>query len=125
MLSENQWWAYLDNSKPKDLRQLLKNYALTSAFDSLLDMSGLWAKFQLGALHRLLALKCDEVRLYPLCPLYSQFLTRILGNDSLLGSRQENMGFYTKVWTNHLTVLSRRFRHCRKTGDPLPKIFRF
>ncbi|KAF2650673.1 hypothetical protein K491DRAFT_666825 [Lophiostoma macrostomum CBS 122681] len=59
-LSENQWWAYLDKSKPKDLRQLLKNQLLASAFGSLVDMPGLWAKLQLGALHRLLALKCVE-----------------------------------------------------------------
>lgn len=61
-LSENQWWAYIDNSKPKDLRQLLKNRPLAAAFESLVDMPGLWAKLQLGALHRLLVLKCDEVR---------------------------------------------------------------
>lgn len=61
-LSENQWWAYMDNSKPKDLRQLLKNRLLASAFGCLVDMPGLWAKIQLGALHRLLALKCVEVR---------------------------------------------------------------
>ena len=60
-LSENQWWAYLDNSKPKDLRQLLKNRPLSTAIEVLVDMPGLWARCQLGALHRLLALKCDEV----------------------------------------------------------------
>lgn len=43
-LSENQWWAYIDNSKPKDLRQLLKNRPLATAFESLVDMPGLWAK---------------------------------------------------------------------------------
>lgn len=61
-LLENQWWAYIDNSKPKNLRQLLKNRPLAAAFESLVDMPGLWAKLQLGALHRLLAVKCDEVR---------------------------------------------------------------
>jgi hypothetical protein len=60
-LSENQWWAYLDNSKPKDLHQLLKDRLLASAFESLVEMPGLWGKLQLGALHRLLALKCSEV----------------------------------------------------------------
>ena len=61
-LSENQWWAYIDNSKPKDLRQLLKNRPLATAFESLVNMPGLSAKLQLGALHRLLVLKCAEVR---------------------------------------------------------------
>jgi hypothetical protein len=63
--AENRWWARLDNSKPKDLRQLVKRETLISAFDKLIDMPGLWVKVQLGALHRLLALKCDEVRVLP------------------------------------------------------------
>ncbi|KAH9873409.1 hypothetical protein IAQ61_004032, partial [Plenodomus lingam] len=58
--AENRWWARLDKSKPKDLRQLLKRHKLASAFDALIDFPGLWAKIQLGALHRLLTLKCDE-----------------------------------------------------------------
>jgi hypothetical protein len=65
VLSENQWWACLDNSKLRNLRQLLKNGPLTSAFDSLMDMPGLWTNVRLGALNRLLALKCDEVRHRP------------------------------------------------------------
>lgn len=59
--AERKWWARLDNSKPKDLRQLFKRREIISGFDRLLEMPGLWAKVQLGALHRLLTLKCDEV----------------------------------------------------------------
>jgi hypothetical protein len=59
--SELRWWSLLDNSKPKDLRQLIKRKNLIAAFDDLRHMPGLWSKVQLGALHRLLALKCDEV----------------------------------------------------------------
>jgi hypothetical protein len=59
--SENRWWACLQKSKLKDLRQLLKRRDLVFAFDGLIDMPGLWTKVQIGALHRLLALKCDEV----------------------------------------------------------------
>ena len=60
--SEDRWWACLDRSKLKDLRQLTKRRQIIAAFDELIDMPGLWAPIQLGALHRLLALKCDEVR---------------------------------------------------------------
>ncbi|KAF1840100.1 uncharacterized protein K460DRAFT_399124 [Cucurbitaria berberidis CBS 394.84] len=58
--AENRWWSRLDKSKPKDLRQLLKRTKLALKFDALIDMPGLWAKVQIGALHRLLVLKCDE-----------------------------------------------------------------
>ncbi|KAF2278978.1 uncharacterized protein EI97DRAFT_413974, partial [Westerdykella ornata] len=58
--SENRWWTYLDNSKPKDLRQLIKHKNLISAFDALVDIPGLWSKVHLGSLHRLLKLRCDE-----------------------------------------------------------------
>jgi hypothetical protein len=59
--AENRWWACLDKSKLRDLRQVLKKKELAAAFDALIDMPGLWARIQLGALQRLLALKCDEV----------------------------------------------------------------
>lgn len=60
--AEDRWWAHLDKSKPKDLRQLMKNPQIMSAFDALVKLPGIWDKIQLGALHRLLAMKCDEVR---------------------------------------------------------------
>ncbi|KAH7551129.1 hypothetical protein BM1_10003 [Bipolaris maydis] len=68
--AERKWWARLHNSKPKDLRQLFKRRELISGFDKLLEMPGLWSKVQLGALHRLLTLKCDEEM--------SHYLSRIL-----------------------------------------------
>ncbi|KAG9382793.1 repeatdomain containing protein [Pyrenophora tritici-repentis] len=55
-----RWWSCLEKSKPKDLRQLFRRPSLAAGFDALIDMPGLWAKLQLGALHRLLVLKCDE-----------------------------------------------------------------
>ncbi|CAI6337035.1 unnamed protein product [Periconia digitata] len=58
--SENLWWSYLDHSKPKDLSQLLNKESMASAFDSLIEIPGLWAGVRLGTLQRLLALKCDE-----------------------------------------------------------------
>jgi hypothetical protein len=60
-VAEDRWWACLDKSKPRDLRQLLKRPKLISAFDRLIDMPGLWQGVQIGALHRLLVLKCEEV----------------------------------------------------------------
>lgn len=61
--SEQKWWARLTKTKQKDVQQLLKNHSdLTHAFDSLIDMPGLWYPVQLGTLHRLLTLRCNEVR---------------------------------------------------------------
>jgi hypothetical protein len=59
--AQTRWWSRLEKSKPKDLRQLLRRHTLAAGFDALIDMPGLWARLQLGALHRLLVLKCDEV----------------------------------------------------------------
>ncbi|KAI1537805.1 ATPase [Pyrenophora tritici-repentis] len=58
--AQKRWWSRLEKSKPKDLRQLFRRPTLTVGFDALIDMPGLWPKLQLGALHRLLVLKCDE-----------------------------------------------------------------
>lgn len=59
---ENRWWARLSKTKQKDLQQLLKNPHYRSVFDSLLPWPGLWQSVKLGSLHRLLTMKCDEVR---------------------------------------------------------------
>lgn len=79
--AQKRWWSLLEKSKPKDLRQLFRRPLLAAGFDALIDMLGLWAKLQLGALHRLLVLKCDEVCVH-LDTLLS-FLIRI-GNNALL-----------------------------------------
>ncbi|PVH95990.1 hypothetical protein DM02DRAFT_536228, partial [Periconia macrospinosa] len=57
---ENVWWARLTDGKRRDLRQLIKNKALILAFDSLLEFPGLWEPIQLGTLHRLHGLRCEE-----------------------------------------------------------------
>jgi hypothetical protein len=81
--AEKRWWSHLEKSKPKDLRQLLKRSSLAAGFDALIDMPGLWSSLQLGALHRLLGLKCDEVCI--LSGMIRNPLTRI-GNDAVFGS---------------------------------------
>ncbi|KAK6436022.1 hypothetical protein LTR95_007786 [Oleoguttula sp. CCFEE 5521] len=58
--NENKWWARLTVSKRKDLRQLLRDHRFITAFDNLLPWVGLWEPVQLGTLHRLLTMKCDE-----------------------------------------------------------------
>lgn len=59
---ENKWWAWLSETKTKDLRQLLRDERYVKAFDDLLPWRGLWEVIRLGSLHRLLTMKCDEVR---------------------------------------------------------------
>jgi hypothetical protein len=60
--NELKWWARLTETKRKDLKQLMRDTRYASAFDSMLPWPGLWAPVKLGSLHRLLCLKCDEVR---------------------------------------------------------------
>jgi hypothetical protein len=86
--AEKRWWSCLEKSKPKDLRQLFRRPSLAAGFDALIDMPGLWAKLQLGALHRLLVLKCDEVRIH--LDTARSFLISI-GNDALLRSYRKSV----------------------------------
>ena len=61
--AEKKWWARLDSkSKRGHLTRLLKNNELAEAFHALLDYPGLWSDFQLGTLHRILPMRCDEVK---------------------------------------------------------------
>jgi hypothetical protein len=61
--AENKWWARLTLGKTKDLQRLLKNQSLAEAFERLVDFPGFWSTVQLGTLHRILPLRCNEVRL--------------------------------------------------------------
>jgi Protein of unknown function (DUF3723) len=57
-----KWQARLSASKRKDVRQLHERYPhLAEAFDSLLPVVGLWAAVEIGALHRILPIRCPEV----------------------------------------------------------------
>jgi hypothetical protein len=94
--SENRWWACLDKSKLRDLRQVLKKKELIAAFDALIDMPGLWVKLQLGALQRLLALKCDEV--ITLLDLMCFKRLTALGDDRLPSSCCSDLEQYLEVW---------------------------
>lgn len=55
--------ANLTHGKSKELTQLLSDDRFAAAFYALVDFPGLWRPIQLGTLHRLLTLKCEEVRL--------------------------------------------------------------
>jgi Protein of unknown function (DUF3723) len=61
MLAEMRWWAHLTDSKPKDLKQFLGHKTFPSAFDKLLVIPGLWDGLKIGVLHKIIAMKCDQV----------------------------------------------------------------
>ena len=101
--AEKRWWSRLEKSKPKDLRQLFRRPLLAASFDALIDMPGLWAKVQLGALHRLLVLKCDEVRVY--MDKARSFLISI-GNDALLRPCRKSVEKNLTLRRHNATFLS-------------------
>ena len=101
--AEKRWWSRLEKSKPKDLRQLFRRPSLIASFDALIDMPGLWAKLQLGALHRLLVLKCDEVRVY--MDKARSFLISI-GNDALLRPCRKSVEKNLTLRRHNATFLS-------------------
>jgi hypothetical protein len=55
---EMRWWACLKGNRTKNLKGLLRNYELTAAFDSLLDIPGLDDGMMLTMLYTIMALKC-------------------------------------------------------------------
>lgn len=58
---ELRWWARLRGCRTKNLKALLRSIEFAAAFDSLLDIPGLWNGFQLTTLHKILSLRSDEV----------------------------------------------------------------
>ncbi|PGG98898.1 hypothetical protein GX51_06545 [Blastomyces parvus] len=59
---EERWKSRLSSNKAKRLRQLSSpaHVDVRAAFDALLAIPGLWNGMNLGSLHRVLALNCDE-----------------------------------------------------------------
>lgn len=59
----SKWQARLSKSKLKDVKILAARYpSVMGRLDALLPLVGLWASLQLGTLHRLLSLNCEEIR---------------------------------------------------------------
>lgn len=75
-IAEQRWWARLSPTKRKDLKHLLKNRGFRNAFDALLGFPGLWRPIKLGTLHRLHALKCDEVSVILPSHIYRRLIDR-------------------------------------------------
>jgi hypothetical protein len=65
-IAENQWWAALEcvpnAKKGKYLRSFLEHQSFPRAFDALLPIGGILTDMKIGVLHKLLAMRCDEVR---------------------------------------------------------------
>lgn len=59
--ARSYWLNELSSTKRNDVRQLIKNRRYTTIFDPIRDIPGLFANIQLGQLHRLLGMGCDEV----------------------------------------------------------------
>ena len=59
-----RWWARLAAAarrKKQNLRRLLRHPAYTAAFDCQLQIPGLAEGMNLGVLHTMFAMRCDEV----------------------------------------------------------------
>lgn len=63
---EKRWWARLSaisNHKRDNLEQLFRRPQYRAAFDVQLDIPGLGGGMRLSTLHKMLAMRCDEVRI--------------------------------------------------------------
>lgn len=65
---QKRWWARLSANKAKRLRQLQKNIDISSAFDALLPIPGVWSGMSIGYLAKVMALDSDEVVAFHMCP---------------------------------------------------------
>lgn len=62
-IAENFWWAVLQSepgSRKADYLRALPQ-PLVDGFDALLPIKGLWADMSIGVLHKLRAMRCNEV----------------------------------------------------------------
>ena len=59
--NETRWWARLSSHKFRNLKQLLQHKDFTAAFDSLLEIPALLEGMRISTLHKMFAIRCDEV----------------------------------------------------------------
>ncbi|KAL7649007.1 hypothetical protein ACMYSQ_012585 [Aspergillus niger] len=86
--AEALWWAVLRHD-PKSkkhiyLRAFLQHPSFPAAFDALLLIPGLWAKMQLGVLHTMVSLRCDEPILSYLETIRTVWMDHIFGGSDTL-----------------------------------------
>ena len=62
-IAEDYWWAVLKSELRSRKADYLRNLPepLTKALDALLPTKGLWAGMSIGVLHKVRAMRCDEV----------------------------------------------------------------
>ena len=60
--SEMRWWTRMSPHKASNLRQLFRHDKYTAAFDSFLEMPAVLAGLRISTLHKMFAIRCDEVR---------------------------------------------------------------
>ena len=58
---EMRWWTRISPHKASNLRQLLKHNDYTLAFDSFLELPALLTGLRMSTLHKMFAIRCDEV----------------------------------------------------------------
>jgi Protein of unknown function (DUF3723) len=88
-----KWLAKLSPSKRRDLKQLHEKAGpLSEAFDELLPIIGLWSSVQLGAMHRILTLRCTEVSIALYSSSTATNIFIIQGTDKLPYTHSRGMG---------------------------------
>ena len=58
---EKRWWARLSEHGRQRLEQLFRHRDIAAAFDALREIKGLWEAMRIKTLHKMFAMKCDEV----------------------------------------------------------------
>ncbi len=56
-----RWWTRLSSHGVRNLKQLLQHRELTLAFDAFLKISALLIKMRISTLHKMFAIRCDEI----------------------------------------------------------------
>ncbi|KAI9773394.1 MAG: hypothetical protein M1840_007609 [Geoglossum simile] len=102
-----KWLTKLSPSKRRDFKQLHEKAGpLGEAFDELLPIIGLWSSVQLGAMHRILTLRCTEELI--------EYLTHI---RVVWGSILDNAELLPLVDSNTVSLLQTKFpKHSPQDG---------
>ena len=58
---EMQWWNLLSPHRARNLKQLFRHREFTLAFDAFLEIPALLTGMRISTLHKIFAIRCDEV----------------------------------------------------------------
>ena len=102
---ETRWWTRLSQHRTNNLKQLLQHEKLAAAFDSFLELPALLNDLRISTMHKVFALRCDQVGLSSFCEVDLHVLRRFCITSATSKNSGLSCALTTKIQWDGLTTV--------------------